>query len=57
MESEMENGVYLAVPYHVLGLFGSFLFVWTNDLCVYTVDSARSMGARFERELNSVYLL
>ena len=39
METEVENGLYMAVPYHVLGLFGTILSVWTYDLCVYTVNS------------------
>ena len=57
METEVENGVYMAVPYDVLSLFGTFLSGWTNDPCVYPVNPTRPMGNRFERELDSVYLL
>ena len=35
METEMEDGVYLAVPRYVHVVFGLFFLGWVDALCLY----------------------
>jgi hypothetical protein len=43
MEAQMEDGVYVAMSYDVHVIFGDFVLVGVDDVCVYAAYSGRSL--------------
>ena len=46
METSLEDGIYLAVPYNVHVIFSSVLLGWIDDLCMHTTYQMEGLERR-----------